>query len=154
MSVGAATSWWRWRRTIATTAALLVVSCLPNTLAVDFRPTYPDSCPTGVDSKGEPSRLCVPNATGLKGWKPTYNMSMSTIIMPCNTTGYFQPNAAARYGIVDVDWSNAKKEWASVQPMDCEERLVKQAHLIKAQNPHTKVWVYRNLGTFWSSFLF
>jgi len=99
----------------------------------------------GVDTRGRPSRLCVPNATGPKGWAPTYNMSMSTIIMPCNTTGYFEPSAAARYGIVDVDWSNAKREWANAKPMDCEERLVQQARLIKAENPHTRVWVYRNL---------
>jgi hypothetical protein len=99
----------------------------------------------GVSTNGAPSRLCVPNASGVKGWVPTYNMSMSTIIMPCNTTGFFEPSAAARYGIVDVDWSNAKKDWARATPMDCEERLVTQAHLIKAANPNTRVWVYRNL---------
>jgi hypothetical protein len=29
--------------------------------------------------------------------------------------------------------------------MDCEERLVQQAEVIKAINPDTKVYVYRNL---------
>ena len=99
----------------------------------------------GVDTNGRSSRLCVPNASGIKNWSPTYNMSMSTVIMPCNTTGYFNPSAAAAYGLVDIDWSNAKKEWANAKPMDCEEQLVKQARLIKAQNSHTRVWVYRNL---------
>ena len=136
----------RRRCAIATTAVLLLVTACSKTVsAFDRRATYPDSCPMGIDTTGQPSRLCVPNASGLKGWTPTYNMSMSTIIMPCNTTGYFEPSAAARYGIVDVDWSNAKQQWAHATPMDCEACLVEQARLIKAQNPRTKVWVYRNL---------
>ena len=125
-------------------AVHLLVAC-PTVSAIAYGPTYPDSCPMGVDTDGVPSRLCLPNASGGKGWSPTYNMSMSTIIMPCNTSGYFDPGAAARYGLVDIDWSNAKQEWANAKPMDCEERLVTQARLIKSQNPATKVWVYRNL---------
>jgi hypothetical protein len=31
------------------------------------------------------------------------------------------------------------------KPMDCEERLVEQAALVKSVNPTAKVWVYRNL---------
>jgi hypothetical protein len=31
------------------------------------------------------------------------------------------------------------------KPMDCEERLVDQAALVKSVNPDAKVWVYRNL---------
>ena len=100
----------RRRCAIATTAVLLLVTACSKTVsAFDRRATYPDSCPMGIDTAGQQSRLCVPNASGLKGWTPTYNMSMSTIIMPCNTTGYFRPSAVARYGIVDVDWSNAKQ---------------------------------------------
>lgn len=30
-------------------------------------------------------------------------------------------------------------------PMDCEERLVKQAEMVKGVSPKTRVWVYRNL---------
>ena len=96
---------------------------------ISYRDTYPDSCPIGVDmSSGTPvvSRLCLPNASAGKGWSPTYNMSMSTIIMPCNTSGWYNASLAAKFGLVDVDWSNAKKDWANKSPMDCEERLVAQ----------------------------
>ena len=68
-----------------------------------------------------------------------------TIIMPCNNSGYYKPEIAARYGVADFDWSNAKDQWANAQPMDCEERLLAQARIIKQINPATKVWVYRNL---------
>ena len=78
-------------------------------------------------------------------WPATYNLSRSTFLMPCNYTGFFHPEAAAAYGIVDFDWSNAKAEWTKQHPMDCEERLVEQAKLIKAVNRDTKVFIYRNL---------
>jgi hypothetical protein len=41
--------------------------------------------------------------------------------------------------------SNDKKDWALARPMDCEERLVTQAQAVKAANPATKVFTYRNL---------
>ena len=78
-------------------------------------------------------------------WPATYNLSRSTFLMPCNYTGFFNPVSAAQYGIVDFDWSNAKAEWTKQHPMDCEERLVEQAKLIKAINPDTKIYIYRNL---------
>ena len=126
-------------------SVLLATVFAQSTLAIDYRETYPDSCPMGVDIDGLPSRLCIPNATGLKKWQPTYNMSMSTILMPCNTTGFYDPKVLGQYGLVDMDWSNAKEVWANQHPMDCEERLVTQAQLIKEQNAATRVWVYRNL---------
>ena len=51
----------------------------------------------------------------------------------------------AKFGIVDIDWSNAKKQWSAASPMDCQERLVTQAEAIKKINPTTKVFVYRNI---------
>eukprot|EP01044_Picomonas_judraskeda_P011871 COSAG03_NODE_1657_length_3709_cov_5.853740_3_plen_310_part_00 len=45
----------------------------------------------------------------------------------------------------DFDWSNAKAAWTAQSPMDCEERLVEQARVIKVISPETKVFVYRNL---------
>ena len=36
-------------------------------------------------------------------------------------------------------------EWASWCFMDCEERLVAQADLVRSANPDARVWVYRNL---------
>ena len=51
------------------------------------------------------------------------------------------------YGLIDIDWSNAKQKWINTSPMSCEEDLLKQAELIKANNSlgaRQKVWVYRN----------
>ena len=42
-----------------------------------------------------------------------------------------------------VDWSNAKVAWSNAKPMDCEERLVTQAKMVKEINPLTHVMVYR-----------
>jgi len=72
-------------------------------------------------------------------------MSLSTIVMPCNMSGWFDADEAARWGLVDFDWSNAKQLWANSKPMDCQERLVTQVKRVKAINPDTKTFVYRNL---------
>jgi hypothetical protein len=71
-------------------------------------------------------------------------MNKSTIIMPCNESGYTDPQSTKGWGIVDFDWSNAKVEWAKAKPMDCEERLVEQVKLTTDASPDTTVWVYRN----------
>ena len=84
-------------------------------------------------------------------WTPTYNMSESTVIMPCNynelmSNGPMWPTIR-EFGLISIDWSNSKKDWISTTPMTCEENLVKQAKLIKTGNPlgkAQKVWVYRN----------
>ena len=83
--------------------------------------------------------------TVLPPWPPTYNMSLSTIMMPCNDSGWMNSEFAAKWGLVDFDWSNAKQLWANQKPMDCQERLVEQAKRVKAINPSTKIFVYRNL---------
>lgn len=41
------------------------------------------------------------------------------------------------------DWSNEKDIWVNDSPMTCMERLISQAQAIKAINPETKIWVYR-----------
>ena len=61
--------------------------------------------------------------------------------MPCNYSGYFDYTIAGKFAVVDYDWSNAKAEWSAAKPMDCQERLVKQAAMTKAANPKTKTWV-------------
>lgn len=78
-------------------------------------------------------------------WTPTWSMARSTIMMPCNITGYFDPALASTYGIVDVDWSNAKSLWERARPMDNSARLIEQAAQIKAADRRTRVMVYRNL---------
>ena len=58
-------------------------------------------------------------------------MNASTIIMPCNNTGFTDPKTTLGWGIVDFDWSNSKGTgnadgWAKHSPMDDEEMLFKQ----------------------------
>ena len=81
--------------------------------------------------------------TPLPHWKPTYNMSLSTVFMPCNDSGFMDPSFSALWGLVDFDWSNGKQDWANQKPMDCQERLLKQAEIIKQLTNETKVMVYR-----------
>lgn len=65
--------------------------------------------------------------------------------MPCNASGWLDADFAAQWGIVDVDWSNAKAAWVKQSPMDCQERLVEQVKRIKERNNKTRVFVYRNI---------
>ena len=73
-----------------------------------------------------------------------YNMSLSSISMFCNASGYLN-SVPASFGIPSIDWSNSKAQWASARPMDCSERLLTQALAIKAANPLSTPFVYRNL---------
>ena len=61
------------------------------------------------------------------------------------SSGFLDPAISAKWGVVDFDWSNAKGAWTRQHPMDCEERLVAQADLVRSANPDARVWVYRNL---------
>ena len=74
-------------------------------------------------------------------WKPTYNLSMSTIGMMINFTGWSPPERGGQFGIVSYDWSTAKLQWAAAKPMDCEERLQTQARMTKAFNPASHIFV-------------
>ncbi len=80
-------------------------------------------------------------------WSPSnYNMSLSSISMFCNSSGWLSPlRSPAAFGIASTDWSNDKKDWALARPMDCEERLVTQATMIKQANPAAWPFAYRNL---------
>ena len=74
-------------------------------------------------------------------------MNASTIIMPCNYTGYQEPSTTASWGIVDFDWSNNLRGWSGATPMDNDERQLIQVKLTKSSPdtaPYTKVWIYRN----------
>eukprot|EP00040_Diaphanoeca_grandis_P030025 m.176861 g.176861 ORF g.176861 m.176861 type:complete len:442 (+) comp31864_c0_seq2:206-1531(+) len=81
----------------------------------------------------------------LPHWTPTYDMQQSTIIMPCNTSGQLDPQFFSQFGIVDVDWSNMKAVWDNQHPMNSSGLMIEQAMAIRAINPNTRVWVYRNL---------
>jgi hypothetical protein len=78
-------------------------------------------------------------------WEPTYLLNRSTIVQPCNESGFFDPSFLAKFGVVDVDWSNAKAIYTNQHPMNCEELLVEQGAMVKAINPDTHYFVYRNL---------
>lgn len=77
--------------------------------------------------------------------KPTWQMNLSTIVMPCNNSGFTDPSRTAGFGIVDFDWSNSKAQWAKAKPMNDEELLMKQVQMTTEATPYTTVWVYRNV---------
>eukprot|EP00054_Salpingoeca_dolichothecata_P010503 m.58577 g.58577 ORF g.58577 m.58577 type:complete len:407 (-) comp19026_c0_seq2:20-1240(-) len=81
----------------------------------------------------------------MPAWPATYKMNQSTLIMACNESSFFNAELAATYGVADFDWSNAKSVWSQQRPMDCQERLIAQAKMVKEINPSTRVMVYRNL---------
>ena len=109
----------------------------------------PHGTPLGKGCGGDPEVGPVADEPGrrplLPPWPATYNMSLSTAIMPCNYSGMFDVAFSSRFGIADYDWSNEKLQWANQHPMDPEERLVKQATQSHALNPESKTFVYRNL---------
>jgi hypothetical protein len=74
-------------------------------------------------------------------WPATYQMNRSTIFMPCNNSGFFDPQYSGQFGVADYDWSNGKQAWANAHPMDCEEMLIEQAAMTKAANNNTHVFV-------------
>lgn len=71
-------------------------------------------------------------------------MQDSTIIQPCNMSGFLDAPHFAQFGVVSIDWSNGKQIWVA-PPMSCEELLVEQAALLKAQRPGVRVMGYRNI---------
>jgi len=77
-------------------------------------------------------------------YPPTWVMNASTIIMPCNYSGFTDPATTTGWGLIDFDWSNAKQFWAKAKPMDCAELLLKQVQITTEASPGTTVYVYRN----------
>ena len=89
----------------------------------------PQACAT-------PTTCVVPSNPWHKPlFEPTYRMNESTIVEPCNSSGWSDASFFAKFGVVNYDWSNAKAEWSAAKPMDCQERLVTQAKMTKAANP-------------------
>jgi hypothetical protein len=37
-------------------------------------------------------------------WAPTWNMSLSTLTMACNSSGWYNLTVASAFGIVSYDW--------------------------------------------------
>ena len=83
--------------------------------------------------------------------------------MPCNNSGFTNPESTKGWGIVDFDCenrpcearhlsltvaspctgSNAKAIWATNKPMNDEELLFQQVQMTTTASPETTVWVYR-----------
>eukprot|EP00931_Biecheleriopsis_adriatica_P089111 TRINITY_DN63293_c0_g1_i1.p1 TRINITY_DN63293_c0_g1~~TRINITY_DN63293_c0_g1_i1.p1 ORF type:complete len:434 (+),score=72.04 TRINITY_DN63293_c0_g1_i1:27-1328(+) len=82
----------------------------------------------------------------LPKWPPTYDMKRSTILMPCNYSGWHSVDEALQYGLVSYDWANAKSLWSEHSPVDDESLLVAQADMVIAADPagRTRIGVYRN----------
>ncbi|CAK9188723.1 unnamed protein product [Sphagnum troendelagicum] len=84
-----------------------------------------------------PWRLPCP----LPPWPHTYNMQLSTQQYFFSSPDFYD-NAtvafAALHGVVGIDWANNYGH-----PVHREETLAQQAALIKAVNPTTRVFVYR-----------
>ncbi len=57
---------------------------------------------------------------------PRYQMNQSTIIMPCNNSGYMDPKRTVGWSVIDFDWSNGKAIWTKHRPMDDEVILQNQ----------------------------
>ena len=115
-------------------AALYLLVILPSIcVAAEDDCSYPVNCPNKVLPRSDTQ---------------TWQMNRSTIIMPCNDTGFTNPNSTLGWSIVDFDWSNAKGTgnapgWAKHSPMDDEEMLFQQVQMTTAATPGTTVWVYR-----------
>ena len=65
---------------------------------------------------------------------PRYQMNLSTIIMPCNNSGYMDPQRTVGWAIIDFDWSNGKAIWTKQRPMLDEVVLQNQVNLPLPQN--------------------
>ena len=92
-----------------------------------------------------PARAQISPLPGqVPSWPASYLMNASSFVMLCASDGLMPRNRTDGWSIVDVDWSNAKRQWAASKPMNAEELLLQQAALIKASSPSTRVFVYRN----------
>jgi hypothetical protein len=82
-------------------------------------------------------------------WARTWALNRSTICQPGNSAGWLDAQAAARFGLVSLDWSIASGVWRPQPGAPCSATtgaatLVEQCRRIKAVDPTTKCFVYRN----------
>jgi hypothetical protein len=96
-------------------------------------------------------------------WKPTYNLTMSTMTQTCfgpvtigkpapiltNETGAFLKH----WGVVALDFETEENIWADHRPKDADVMMIEQAAVIKKMAPDTRVWVYRNLVQPYANFV-
>jgi hypothetical protein len=85
----------------------------------------------------------------LPTWEPVWALNRSTICQPGANAGesWLDAAAAARFGLVSLDWSVANAVWSgngNVSNMTGAATLVEQCRRIKAVDATTKCFVYRN----------
>jgi hypothetical protein len=85
-----------------------------------------------------PGQVLYPR--GAQSW----SMQRASAAMICNASGRVDPAWGAQWGLLDLDWNGDKGRWSSTSPMTCEEDMVANMAAVKAINPSTITWVYRN----------
>ena len=55
----------------------------------------------------------------LPPWAATWNMSLSTIAMPCNASGWFDLDLGGSYGLVSYDWVTPAPPSSPPSPLNC-----------------------------------
>ena len=72
----------------------------------------------GNGPRDQTNRGTLPlSATALPQMEPRWQMNQSTIIMPCNNSGYMDPARTVGWSIIDFDWSNGKAIWTKQRPV-------------------------------------
>ena len=99
-------------------------------------------------SEEELGELPLSAVSRLPDKPPRYQMNQSTIIMPCNNSGYMDPERTVGWSIIDFDWSNGKAIWTKQRPMHDEVVLQNQVKLSTSSSLGQTVWVYR--GSMWA----
>lgn len=81
-------------------------------------------------------------------WPRTWQLNRSTMAQPGNSPGFLDAAAAARFGLVSLDWSIASNVWhppgTGFNVSTGAATLVEQCRRIKAVDPSTLCFVYRN----------
>lgn len=95
-----------------------------------------------------PNPTCALNGTPcpVPNWAPQWNLTLSTICQPSDTT-YFVPPASQPWGLISLDWSVASSIWNKNGPAKgtIEATSTYNCGLIKAVSPNTKCFIYHNM---------
>ena len=111
-------------------AMLLLTMTLVSATAASYRPSSAGA--------GYVGRWRLPT------WEATYSMAASTVVMPCNYSGYHDVATVKDFGWVQYDWSDNKDTWVQGKPMDCEAVQTEQARRLQAAAPGAKVGLYQS----------
>jgi len=78
--------------------------------------------------------------------KSVGQLNLSTICQPA-VDEFFLPPPGQGWGLISLDWSNAKKYWLAPDrnQSTCEATNIHNAKIIKQTSPGTKIFLYHNL---------